>query len=85
MHLQYLYFEPSFKINTAKMSMISMLGVTVPKNPAPFKDDYEFEITFECLQEEGLEKGKNARVLKIPILSRLSHLPQPPLPLRNNH
>ncbi|KAM7204277.1 ASF1 like histone chaperone domain containing protein [Naviculisporaceae sp. PSN 640] len=37
------------------MSMISMLGVTVPNNPAPFKADYEFEITFECLQEEGLE------------------------------
>ncbi|KAK4218354.1 putative histone chaperone asf1 [Rhypophila decipiens] len=38
------------------MSMISMLGVTVPNNPAPFKSDYEFEITFECLQEEGLEQ-----------------------------
>ncbi|KAK3321600.1 histone chaperone ASF1 [Apodospora peruviana] len=38
------------------MSMVSMLGVTVPKNPAPFTQEYEFEITFECLQEEGLEK-----------------------------
>ena len=47
MHLKYLYSLPSSQINTAKMSMISMLGVTVPKNPAAFKDDYEFEITFE--------------------------------------
>lgn len=51
--------------------MISMLGVTVPNNPAPFKSDYEFEITFECLQEEGLEKGVKSYLFTFRSVSRL--------------
>ncbi|RFU29248.1 hypothetical protein B7463_g7107, partial [Scytalidium lignicola] len=38
------------------MSVVSLLGVNVLKNPAKFTDSYEFEITFECL--ESLQKGK---------------------------
>lgn len=37
------------------MSVVSLLGVKVLKNPAKFTDKYEFEITFECL--EPLQKG----------------------------
>ncbi|KAI9830218.1 MAG: Histone chaperone asf1 [Phylliscum demangeonii] len=37
------------------MSVVSLLGVQVLKNPAPFNAPYEFEITFECL--EALQKG----------------------------
>ncbi|PNP44561.1 ASF1 like histone chaperone [Trichoderma gamsii] len=36
------------------MSVVSLLGVRVMNNPAKFTDKYEFEITFECL--ENLEK-----------------------------
>ena len=38
------------------MSVVSLLGVKVLNNPAKFGDKYEFEITFECLEQ--LEKGK---------------------------
>jgi histone chaperone ASF1 len=37
------------------MSVVSLLGVKVINNPAKFTDKYEFEITFECLEQ--LEKG----------------------------
>lgn len=37
------------------MSVVSLLGVKVVNNPAKFIDKYEFEITFECLEQ--LEKG----------------------------
>jgi hypothetical protein len=37
------------------MSVVSLLGVNVLNNPAKFTDKYEFEITFECLEQ--LEKG----------------------------
>lgn len=37
------------------MSVVSLLGVQVMNNPAKFIDKYEFEITFECLEQ--LEKG----------------------------
>jgi histone chaperone ASF1 len=37
------------------MSVVSLLGVNVLNNPAPFTASYEFEITFECL--EPLQKG----------------------------
>lgn len=37
------------------MSVVSLLGVEVLNNPAKFGDPYEFEITFECLEE--LQKG----------------------------
>ena len=37
------------------MSVVSLLGVKVLNNPANFGDAYEFEITFECLEQ--LQKG----------------------------
>ncbi|KAK9453050.1 histone chaperone [Dipodascopsis uninucleata] len=39
------------------MSIVSLLGINVLNNPAPFSDPYEFEITFECLEplKEDLE------------------------------
>jgi histone chaperone ASF1 len=37
------------------MSVVSLLGVSILNNPAKFTDNYEFEITFECLEQ--LEKG----------------------------
>jgi histone chaperone ASF1 len=40
------------------MSVVSLLGVNVHNNPAKFTDKYEFEITFECLEE--LQKGKSS-------------------------
>ena len=45
------------------MSVVSLLGVKVLNNPAPFSASYQFEITFECL--ESLQKG-------LPALLRLS-------------
>ncbi|MCJ1337129.1 Histone chaperone asf1 [Bachmanniomyces sp. S44760] len=33
------------------MSVVSLLGVKVLNNPANFSDAYEFEITFECLEQ----------------------------------
>ncbi|EON66950.1 hypothetical protein W97_06066 [Coniosporium apollinis CBS 100218] len=33
------------------MSVVSLLNVTVLNNPAPFNSSYEFEITFECLEQ----------------------------------
>ncbi|KAI9771461.1 MAG: Histone chaperone asf1 [Geoglossum simile] len=33
------------------MSVVSLLGVSVLNNPAPFNAPYEFEITFECLEQ----------------------------------
>ena len=49
------------------MSVVSLLGVKVLNNPAPFSAPYEFEITFECLEQ--LQKGHN---LSDCILSTLS-------------
>jgi hypothetical protein len=40
------------------MSVVSLLGVEVKNNPARFDEPYEFEITFECLEQ--LQKGKCA-------------------------
>jgi len=40
------------------MSVVSLLGVEVKNNPAPFGAPYEFEITFECLEQ--LQKGAHA-------------------------
>jgi len=37
------------------MSVVSLLGVKVLNNPAAFSDAYQFEITFECL--ENLARG----------------------------
>lgn len=37
------------------MSVVSLLGVNVLNNPAKFTDKYNFEITFECLEQ--LQKG----------------------------
>ena len=33
------------------MSVVSLLGVKITNNPAPFTAPYEFEITFECLEQ----------------------------------
>lgn len=38
------------------MSVVSLLGVNILNNPARFTDNYQFEITFECLEQ--LEKGE---------------------------
>lgn len=40
------------------MSVVSLLGVRVLNNPAPFTAPYEFEITFECLEQ--LQKGEHS-------------------------
>jgi histone chaperone ASF1 len=40
------------------MSVVSLLGVEVKNNPARFDEPYEFEITFECLEQ--LQKGECA-------------------------
>lgn len=37
------------------MSVVSLLGVKIVNNPASFLDPYQFEITFECLEQ--LQKG----------------------------
>lgn len=37
------------------MSVVSLLGVKILNNPATFTSPYEFEITFECLEQ--LQKG----------------------------
>lgn len=38
------------------MSVVSLLGVKILNNPAAFTASYQFEITFECLEQ--LQKGK---------------------------
>lgn len=50
------------------MSLVSLLGVNILNNPAKFTDNYELEITFECLEQ--LEKG--AHVLKSSAASALT-------------
>lgn len=42
------------------MSVVSLLGVKVLNNPAPFTSSYQFEITFECLEQ--LQKGANLTI-----------------------
>lgn len=39
------------------MSVVSLLGVKILNNPAPFTAPYEFEITFECLEQ--LREGRS--------------------------
>jgi hypothetical protein len=39
------------------MSVVSLLGVKNLNNPAPFTASYQFEITFECLEQ--LQKGES--------------------------
>jgi hypothetical protein len=45
------------KKHTAKMSVVSLIGVNVVSNPSKFLDKFQFEITFECL--ESLSKGED--------------------------
>ncbi|KHJ34945.1 putative histone chaperone [Erysiphe necator] len=45
------------------MSVVSLLGVNVLKNPARFGDPYEFEITFECL--EALQKDLEWKLIYV--------------------
>jgi hypothetical protein len=42
------------------MSVVSLLGVKNLNNPAPFTASYQFEITFECLEQ--LQKGECSHV-----------------------
>lgn len=43
------------------MSVVSLLGVNILNNPAKFTDNYELEITFECLEQ--LEKGASLEAI----------------------
>jgi histone chaperone ASF1 len=43
------------------MSVVSLLGVKIVNNPAPFLAPYQFEITFECLEQ--LQKGDILKTL----------------------
>ena len=74
------------------MAVVSLLGVQILNNPAPFEENYHFEITFECL--EHLEKGtmiylvlkKQANQSKIsngklPMSALLPRKPTPPFAL----
>ena len=45
------------------MSVVSLLGVKVLNNPANFSDAYEFEITFECLEQ--LQKGNSSSIFDL--------------------
>jgi histone chaperone ASF1 len=40
------------------MSVVSITNVTILNNPAKFLDDFQFEITFECIAplKEGLSR-----------------------------
>ena len=38
------------------MAKVNILNVVVKNNPAKFHDDFQFEITFECI--EDLNEGK---------------------------
>lgn len=51
------------------MSVVSLLGVKVLNNPAPFTSPYEFEITFECLEQ--LREGQCCQ-LALPLLHQYS-------------
>lgn len=46
------------------MSAVTLLGVNILNNPAKFTDNYQFEITFECLEQ--LEKGKQLPLAPYP-------------------
>jgi hypothetical protein len=52
------------------MSVVSLLGVEVKNNPAPFDAPYEFEITFECLEQ--LQKGMFKESLLRAVLANIS-------------
>lgn len=49
------------------MSVVSLLGVKVLNNPAGFLSPYQFEITFECLEQ--LQKGEEASLPNIGFLA----------------
>lgn len=57
------------------MSVVSLLGVKILNNPATFTASYQFEITFECLEQlqKGmiviLSWGKKKRINKQPLLT----------------
>lgn len=54
------------------MSVVSLLGVKILNNPATFTSSYQFEITFECLEQ--LQKGMLLRALRATIDSLLNKL-----------
>lgn len=39
------------KSTPSTMSVVSLLGVQIMNNPAKFTDQYNFEITFECMEQ----------------------------------
>lgn len=51
-----IIFSAYFLLPPSTMSVVSLLGVNILNNPARFTDNYQFEITFECLEQ--LEKGE---------------------------
>jgi histone chaperone ASF1 len=52
------------------MSVVSLLGVKNLNNPAAFTASYQFEITFECLEQ--LQKGESWRGLSY--FSRITNI-----------
>ena len=53
------------------MSIVSLLGIKVLNNPAKFTDNYQFEITFECLEQ--LEKGTLAAASHVLVVHMLTY------------
>ena len=51
------------------MSVVSLLGCEVKNNPATFDAPYEFEITFECLEQ--LQKGMFVECFPTAVLTYL--------------
>ena len=47
------------------MSVVSLLGAKLINNPAPFLAPYQFEITFECLEQ--LQKGEQSACFSLEI------------------
>ena len=44
------------------MSLINIVNVEVLSNPSRFYDLFQFEVTFECLQELQDGKTKNIKI-----------------------
>lgn len=59
------------------MAKVQVLNVAVLDNPSPFGNPFQFEITFECM--EDLSEGKYThiqslrRILKLTVLEVIKH------------
>lgn len=44
------------------MAKVQVLNVAVLDNPSPFRNPFQFEITFECMEDlpEGRYRGRNS-------------------------